>query len=100
MRQEGEAALAKWTDHSCMLSKPTFFPVPGWLDALQPLLDAGASVAQTCEGSPPLNMAVCMGSHPKFERFALAASSTLLDAGAVPLERYDWLHCLWSDEIV
>lgn len=70
--------------HSC--------PVPGWLDALQPLLDAGASVAQTCEGSPPLNMAVCMGSHPKFERFALAASSTLLDAGAVPLERYDWLQ--------
>ncbi|KAK2080039.1 hypothetical protein QBZ16_002435 [Prototheca wickerhamii] len=73
-----------------MLSKRTFLSVPGWLDALQPLLDAGASVAQTCEGSPPLNMAVCMGSHPKFERFALAASSTLLDAGAVPLERDDW----------
>ncbi|KFM25821.1 Type-2 histone deacetylase 2 [Auxenochlorella protothecoides] len=35
-------------------------------------------------------MAVCMGSHPSYERFALAASSLLLDAGAVPFERDDW----------
>lgn len=59
----------------------------GKLDAIQPLLDAGARVTQNCEGSPPLTMAVCMGSHPSYERFALAASSLLLDAGAVPFER-------------
>ncbi|KAL6778893.1 HDA10 [Auxenochlorella protothecoides x Auxenochlorella symbiontica] len=62
----------------------------GKLDAIQPLLDAGARVTQNCEGSPPLTMAVCMGSHPSYERFALAASSLLLDAGAVPFERDDW----------
>lgn len=62
-------------------------PLPGKLDAIQPLLDAGARVGQMCEGSPPLNMAVCVGSHPAFYRFALSVSSMLLDAGAVPLER-------------
>lgn len=59
----------------------------GRLEAVQALLDAGASLSMGCEGSPPLIMAACMGSHATQQRFALAVTSMLLDAGAVPFER-------------
>lgn len=54
---------------------------------MQCLLEAGSDVSLVCEGSPPVHMAVCVGSLPHKENFAEAAVRRLLDHGAVPYER-------------
>lgn len=59
----------------------------GQLGAARVLLEKGASLEVSCEGSPPLHVAVCVGAHGGRRGFAAAAAQLLLQFGADPYER-------------
>eukprot|EP00887_Chlorella_sp_A99_P002366 scaffold10.g2366.t1 len=80
----------------------------GHLEVMQALLEADppARLNKTCEGSPPLHMAVCAGALPHRHEFAPAAVALLLRHGAVPYERDDtgrtalhWAACLGLTDV-
>ena len=54
----------------------------GRLEALELLLQAMAKPFVKCERSPPLHLAVCMGTLPDHRNFSLAACRLLCKAGA------------------
>lgn len=61
----------------------------GQLGAMRVLLEAGARVTSRCEGSPPLQMAVCVATHPEHAAFGLPAVELLTQHGGVVLDRDD-----------
>lgn len=63
----------------------------GHLECVETLLNAGASVQLTCEGSPPLHIAVCTASCLLLQAVSITAVQKLLEKGADPFRRWKLL---------
>lgn len=64
----------------------------GNVDCAAALLKRGASASRSCDGNPPLHMAVNLGLHAGREEDAHALVVLLLTHGADPLSRWGLGH--------